>query len=105
MLGAVTGWATSSYEIMRYGERRIHLMRAYNVREGVGASDDGLPDRFFDDPIKQGAWSGTRLDRKLFSEAITAYYRMMGWDEDGCPTYETLVDHGLDWVVSEGHLG
>ena len=105
MLGAVTGWATSSYEVMRYGERRVHLMRAYNVREGVGASDDGLPDRFFDDPIKQGAWSGTRLDRKRFSEAITAYYRMMGWDEDGCPTYETLVDHDLAWVVSEGHLG
>ena len=45
MLGAVTGWVTSSYELMRFGERRLHLMRAYNLREGLSADDDTLPDR------------------------------------------------------------
>jgi len=33
LLGAVTGWNTSAYEVMRLGERRLHLMRAYNLRE------------------------------------------------------------------------
>ncbi|MEQ8964971.1 MAG: aldehyde ferredoxin oxidoreductase family protein [Azospirillaceae bacterium] len=104
LLHAVTGWNTSSYEIMRWGERRNHLMRVYNLREGLTADDDWLPDRFFDEPISQGTWEGTKLDRTAFSEAISAYYRMMGWDAAGRPLYETLVDHHLEWVVADGHF-
>ena len=104
LVAAITGWNTSSHEIMRLGERRNHLMRAYNAREGLTAEDDGLPDRFFDDPIPQGKWSGTRLDRELFGKAIAAYYRMMGWNERGVPRYETLIDQDLQWVFEEGHL-
>jgi aldehyde:ferredoxin oxidoreductase len=104
LLAAVTGWTTSSFEVMRYGERRNHLMRAYNLREGLGAADDRLPDRFFDEPINAGPWIGARLDRDKFAAAIAAYYRMMGWDESGRPLYETLVDHHLEWVMDEGHL-
>jgi|GEM_PF-5568497 len=29
-------------------------MRVYNLREGLTAADDTLPDRFFDDPIRDG---------------------------------------------------
>lgn len=54
MLAAVTGWETSDYEIMRIGERRNHLMRCYNLREGLTAQDDTLPDRFFEEPIASG---------------------------------------------------
>jgi aldehyde:ferredoxin oxidoreductase len=104
MVAAVTGWNTSSYEIMRFGERRNHLMRAYNIREGMTSADDVLPARFFDEPIAQGAWAGTRINRDSFAEAILAYYRMMGWDDAGRPRYETLVDHHLEWVQDQGHL-
>jgi aldehyde:ferredoxin oxidoreductase len=95
LLSAVTGWETSSYELMAYGERRNQLMRLYNFREGLTAADDTLPDRFFDDPITDGAWAGTALDRATFSQMIGAYYRMMGWDELGCPTRESLVASDL----------
>jgi aldehyde:ferredoxin oxidoreductase len=107
MLAAVTGWNASSYEIMRYGERRLHLMRVYNLREGLTAADDTLPDRFFDEPLRMPGdrWDGTRLDREEFAKAVRTYYRMMGWDETGRPLYETLLDHHLEWVVDEGHLG
>ena len=63
LLAAVTGWETSSYELMAFGERRNQLMRLYNVREGLTAADDTLPDRFFEDPIPDGAWTGVTLDR------------------------------------------
>lgn len=99
MLAAVTGWRTSSYEIMRFGERRLHLMRVYNLREGLTAADDTLPDRFFDDPIPSGQWAGHRLDREQFASAIRTYYRMMGWDDAGVPRYETLLDHHLEWAA------
>jgi aldehyde:ferredoxin oxidoreductase len=104
LLGAVTGWDTSSHEIMRLGERRAHLMRVYNLREGLTAADDTLPARFFDDPLSQGDWAGARLDRDAFNTAIRTYYRMMGWDDTGRPRYETLLDHQLEWTVADGHM-
>jgi aldehyde:ferredoxin oxidoreductase len=106
MLGVVTGWNTSGYEIMRFGERRLHLMRAYNLREGLTAADDTLPARFFDEAIRMpGArWDGQRLDRAAFTAAVQTYYRLMGWDDAGRPRYETLLDHHLEWVMDEGHL-
>jgi aldehyde:ferredoxin oxidoreductase len=103
LLTAVTGWDASSYEFMRFGERRNHLMRVYNLREGLTAADDTLPDRFFDEPIPQGKWSGTRLDQDAFGAIVRMYYRMMGWDDTGRPRYETLLDHHLEWTVEEGH--
>ncbi len=106
MLAAVTGWKTSAYEVMRFGERRLHLMRAYNLREGLTAADDMLPARFYDDPIALPGerWDAVRLDRTSFQSAVRTYYRMMGWDDSGQPTYETLLDHHLGWVVDDGHL-
>ena len=103
MLGAVTGWNTSGYELMRFGERRLHLMRVYNLREGLTAEDDLLPARFYEEPIRNGTWAGTKLDRDTFKTCVRAYYRMMGWDDAGRPRYETLVDQRLDWVVQDGH--
>lgn len=99
LLAAVTGWQTSGHEIMRYGERRNHLMRVYNLREGLTAADDTLPDRFFDDPIAEGQWTGTRLDRHRFADIVHTYYQMMGWDGEGRPLPATLIEHHLDWAV------
>ena len=98
-LRAVTGWEASDYEIMRLGERRLHLMRWFNMREGLSAADDTLPARFFDEPIVSGPRRGDVLDRGRFHEGIRMYYRMMGWDEDGRPAEATLYDHGLEWVL------
>ncbi|HLE15310.1 MAG TPA: aldehyde ferredoxin oxidoreductase C-terminal domain-containing protein [Anaerolineales bacterium] len=105
LLAGVTGWNTSAYEIMRFGERRLHLMRVYNLREGLTAADDILPERFFSEPLRMPGmrWDGKRLDREAFLAAIRTYYRMMGWDDDGRPRYETLLDHHLEWVVEYGH--
>ena len=99
LLAAITGWETSSYEILRWGERRNHLMRVYNNREGLTAADDWLPDRFFDDSIDSGAKQGLKLDRDAFAAAIQTYYEMMGWDENGVPRPATLYDHHLEWVI------
>ncbi|MBW7883649.1 MAG: aldehyde ferredoxin oxidoreductase family protein [Caldilineaceae bacterium] len=105
LLGAVTGWNTSSYELMRFGERRLHLMRVFNLREGFTAADDTLPARFFNEPIAVGRWEGVRLDYQEFAAAIRTYYRMMGWDDEGRPLYQTLLDHHLEWTVLDGHAG
>ena len=99
LLAAVTGWETSSYEIMRLGERRAHLMRWYNLREGLSAADDRLPERFYQEPIEGGPQAGAVLDREAFEDCLQTYYAMMGWDADGRPTRATLYDYGLEWVL------
>ncbi|MDD5705909.1 MAG: aldehyde ferredoxin oxidoreductase C-terminal domain-containing protein [Kiritimatiellae bacterium] len=99
-LAAVTGWQTGDYEIMRIGERRLHLMRAYNLREGLTAADDTLPERFFVEAIADGPRQGDLLDRVKFHANILDYYRMMGWDDEGRPLRETLCDIGLDWETT-----
>ncbi|MFM9107602.1 MAG: aldehyde ferredoxin oxidoreductase C-terminal domain-containing protein, partial [Chloroflexota bacterium] len=96
LLEAITGWSASDWEIMRLGERRLHLMQRYNRREGLTAAQDTLPDRFFDDPIPEGAWAGRTLDRALFGARIRLLWGMLGWDENGAPREETLTDHGID---------
>jgi aldehyde:ferredoxin oxidoreductase len=99
LIAALTGWHTSSYEFMRLGERRNHLMRVYNLREGLGAADDTLPVRFFTLPIDHGRLAGTVIDRDHFDAAIRMYYEMMGWDASGVPREATLHEHQLGWAI------
>jgi aldehyde:ferredoxin oxidoreductase len=99
LIQAITGWKTSSYEFMRWGERRNHLMRVYNLREGIGKEQDTLPERFFNEPIAYGRLSGVVLSREAFQEEIDTYYGMMGWDAGGVPMEATLLDHQLDWLI------
>jgi aldehyde:ferredoxin oxidoreductase len=95
-LGHVTGWETSAYEVMRFGERRLHLMRLYNLREGLTANQDTLPERFFSEPLTcSGKLNGVTLDKAQFSEMVQVYYEMMGWDQAGIPLPATLIDHHL----------
>ena len=104
LLGAITGWETSSYEVMAYGQRRINLTKIYNIREGLTADQDTLPERFFTDPITVGRWDNHFIDKAKFQEMIQTYYAMMGWNEEGVPRYSTLLANRLEWVIEENHL-
>jgi aldehyde:ferredoxin oxidoreductase len=95
----VTGWETSSYEFLRWGERRNHLLRAYNQREGFTTDDDTLPERFFTESVPTRHSSATRLDREKFHQVIQTYYEMMGWDAAGGPLEGTLIDYQLEWIL------
>jgi aldehyde:ferredoxin oxidoreductase len=100
---AITGWETSSYELMRTGERRNHIMRWYNHREGLTREDDRLPERFYTEPIMMGPRAGDFLDRRKFEECIHDFYLMMGWDDFGVPTRQTMYDHHLESVINQRH--
>ena len=95
MVAAITGWQTSDYELMQWGERRNQLMRVYNLREGITSSEDTLPARFFDEAVASGPRKGDRLDRTQFQAAIGTYYALMGWNEKGIPTDAALLQHGI----------
>lgn len=99
LVAVITGWETSAEELMQWGERRLQLMRVYNVREGLSAADDGLPERFFRDPIDVGRFKGLLLDPDTFRSCVLDYYASMGWDTHGVPRADVLREHGLEMEV------
>lgn len=99
LVRAVTGWKTSSYEFMRWGERRNQLMRIYNIREGLTKKDDRLPEKFYKEEIKTGRLKGSVIEKEKFQQAIYTYYEMMGWDREGIPLDGTLYDFNLEWTI------
>ncbi|MCV7423511.1 hypothetical protein H7K45_23425 [Mycobacterium yunnanensis] len=98
LVHTVTGWLTSDHEIFMWGRRRWNLMRLYNLREGIDAEDDRLPDRFFDEPIDAGRLAGAVLDRSTFAASVREYYALAGWDDRGRPLPITLASLGLLWA-------
>jgi len=102
LMGAVTGWDTSLWELVKVAERGKALARVVNCREGFTAKDDRLPQRlheaFTDGPLK-----GVRIDPDQFARAVRLYHQMEGWDPDtGWPTFAKLAELGVEWAAKPG---
>ena len=95
---AVTGWNTTSWELMKIGERVTTMARVFNVREGFKKEDDWLPERFFH-PKTSGALSKTAIDPERLKNAIRTYYEIMGWDENGVPKRSKLEELDIGWAA------
>ncbi len=96
LVNSVTGWETSSFELMKVGERAMTLARAFNAREGFTSQDDALPVRFFT-PQVSGPLKGVALDPQSFEEAKKTCYQMLGWP-DGSPSAAKLGELGIEWA-------
>ena len=97
---AATGWNVSLWELMKVGERRLNLLRAFNAREGVGAEADTVPPKLLV-PLQGGASDGVAVTAGEVEAAKALYYRMAGWDGNGRPTRAKLEELGLGWVADE----
>ena len=91
LLKAVTGWDTGVAELVRIGERILTTMRLFNMREGLTAADDALPERFFE-PKTDGPISKIHLDRDKIDRVRKYYYTLMGWDANGVPLPEKVEE-------------
>lgn len=100
LVRGVTGWEVSLWELMKVGERRLNLLRAFNAREGVGSEADTLPEKLTV-PLEGGPTDGVAVDREEWEGARALYYEMNGWDAEGRPTRARLEELGLGWVADE----
>ena len=99
IVGAATGWDVSAYELLKAAERALTLARVFNVREGLTAADDHLPERSHG-PTIGGALANAGIDREALQAAIHTYYGMMGWGRDtGVPLADKLHELGVSWAV------
>lgn len=99
LIRAITGWEISLWELMKLGERRLNMMRVFNVREGISSEEDKLPRRVFD-PIESGPKQGLSLSKDEFDRSIEAYYKLRNWDpQTGLPAKEKMFELDLGWIV------
>ena len=81
------------------GVRIWNLVRAFNVREGFSRKDDNMPERMSTEPLPSGKTQGKAVSREAFEKMLSEYYGLWGWDDEGRPTRQTLVDSGLGEIV------
>ncbi len=99
LVRGITGWNTTTWELMKVGERCLAMTRAFNIRSGSSREDDILPQRFFT-PLASGPLKGVAIDKSQFDKAKETFYSMVGWDKiKGAPTAEKLQELGIDWVA------
>jgi len=100
LVRAGTGWDASLEELIQAGERRIHLLRAFNAREGIGKNADVLPKKMFEPLAGKGPTAGVQLTAEEFEHARAKYYELAGCDPaTGYPTKEKLSELGLEWLA------
>ena len=101
LYSAATGIPATWETIMEVGERIYNLMRAYNIREGAGRSEDHWPESFY----KESSWSGLDVgppfSRQHINDTLSLYYKRSGWDESGAPSKKTLKRLGLTDIIGE----
>jgi len=83
-LNSITGWEYSLEDLLETGNRIFNLKRLINLREGITAADDTLPDRVCTGP-------GGRSLNSLLQE----YYSLRGWTSRGVPEKKLLARLGL----------
>ncbi|MFC2047837.1 aldehyde ferredoxin oxidoreductase family protein [Chloroflexota bacterium] len=102
-LSYITGWDMDVKEILKAGERIFNLKRAINIRRGIRGKDDTLPRRML---IRKKGGEGPRAENlPHLGLMINEYYACRGWDEDGIPTKDKLVELGLGDLADELPVG
>jgi len=98
-LNTLVGAEYSVDECLKVGRRVINLMRMFNKREGMTPADDNFSPRLGQPPV-DGPGKGKSL-APAFEAVRDAYYRAMGWDENGMPTREALEELDLGFTLSK----
>ncbi len=95
LIAAGTGYPYTEEGMMTIGERIWNLGRLFNVREGFRRQDDIPPATLFDRALPEGPAAGKNFTRAEYDAALSEYYRLRGWSDDGVPTPEKLTALGL----------
>ncbi len=93
LVNTAMGWDWDAEDILQAGERLFNLKRLVNLRLGITAADDTLPQRFLNEPRPSGGAEGVLPNLDLI---LGDYYRARSWTPEGIPTPERLEILGLE---------
>jgi aldehyde:ferredoxin oxidoreductase len=86
------GWRWTANDVLTTGDRLFQLKRLVNLRLGISADDDTLPERLLTEPRPSGDAAGVLPDLEVM---LPIYYRLRDWDETGAPRQARLERLGL----------
>lgn len=89
LINAALGWNLTSEELLKIGERIWNLERKFNLEAGISPSEDTLPKRLLEDPVKEGPNKGQVVHLDVL---LPKYYEVRGWSKEGIPTQDKLKE-------------
>lgn len=98
LLSVGLGEPVTAEELTVAGERIWNITRLFNLGAGFTAADDILPKKMMEQPLGNGPAEGRVFLKDDFDRALKIYYSARGWDEQGVPKAEKLVELGLDQI-------
>jgi aldehyde:ferredoxin oxidoreductase len=105
LIEAATGIPFTIAELEECGDRARIIQRSFNHLLGLGCKDDWPPAHTFDTPLEfevRGQKMALNLDRKIYEETLTEFYKICGYDEKtGVPTRQTLEKLGLENIADD----
>jgi len=101
LLSLATGTMWTLDEVFTVSNRIYTLIRAFWIRELGWWSRklDYPPMRWFKHPLTKGPYTGAKLDPGKYGEMLDMYYEVRGWDGNGVPRRDTLLELGLKEVI------
>ena len=82
ILRLITGRYFEIERLKEVGKRIVEETRIFNIREGLRRKDDGLPERFYSEPLPE---TQEVVDREELELLVERYYQLRGWGRDGIP--------------------
>ncbi|MFH1134929.1 MAG: aldehyde ferredoxin oxidoreductase family protein [Pseudomonadota bacterium] len=95
LLTAGLGREVTAEELDLAGERIWNLCRLFNLKAGLTAADDRLPEKIMRQALQKGPHAGRVLAEDDFGQMLQTYYRLRGWNEQGVPGDAKLRELGL----------
>ncbi|MFC1896395.1 aldehyde ferredoxin oxidoreductase family protein, partial [Thermodesulfobacteriota bacterium] len=81
VISLTTGTRLSREALRQRAVAITTMTRKFNLREGMTANQDRLPNRLHREPLP----SGHGLTEDELERMLVDYYRLRGWDQDGIP--------------------
>jgi aldehyde:ferredoxin oxidoreductase len=78
MICGTLGLELNKADLRRIAGNILNLAHEYNLREGVGPSDDILPNRLLQEPLTD---SGKSLPKSELQQMVSEYHSLRGWKE------------------------
>ena len=77
IIRATTGMEFDKEQLRKIASNIANKTREFNVREGITAADDTLPERLFKEKLDD---SGKGITKAEFEKMRSEYYQLRGWD-------------------------
>jgi len=97
----ITGIEMTGQQLVEAGERIYNAAKCFNVRFGASRKDDYPPPRAFEEPMPDDVVKGARIVREEYDAALDSYYEGRGWNKEGVPTKQKLIELGLTKEAEE----